>query len=92
MVLFGTGEGQTNPPGVDGKLAAGVFPKPVLPLSVRIGGVNAEILYAGAAPGLVAGVIQVNARVPDGVPSGDVPVLVTVGSASSHPELTVAVR
>ena len=60
VVLFGTGEGQTDPPGVDGKLAASVFPKPVLPVAVRIGGLTAEVLYAGAAPGLVAGVFQVS--------------------------------
>ena len=92
VVLFGTGEGQTDPPGVDGKPAAGVFPKPVLTVSVRIGGVAAEILYSGAAPGLVAGVLQVNARIPEEVASGDVPVVLTVGSASSQPDLTVAVR
>jgi len=92
VVLFGTGEGQTDPPGVDGKLAAGVFPKPTQNVSVRIGGLAAEVLYAGAAPGLVAGVLQVNARVPAAVASGNVPVVVTVGSASSQPDLTVAVQ
>lgn len=29
-----------------------------------------EIFYAGAAPGLVAGVIQVNAKIPQNAPSG----------------------
>ena len=92
VVLFGTGEGQTRPGGTDGKLAAGIFPQPLLPMTVKIGGLDADVLYAGAAPGLVAGVLQVNAKVPAGVASGDVPVVVTVGSASSQPELTVAVR
>lgn len=92
VVLFGTGEGQTGPPGVDGQLASSVFPKPVLPISVTIGGSTAEILYSGAAPGLVAGVFQVNARIPTDAASGNVPVVVTVGAASSQPELTVAVR
>ncbi|MBI3697004.1 MAG: IPT/TIG domain-containing protein, partial [Acidobacteria bacterium] len=75
VVLFGTGEGQTTPGGTDGKLAAGTFPKPLLSVSVKIGGLDADILYAGAAPGLVAGVLQVNAKVPDGVASGAVPVV-----------------
>jgi len=92
VVLFGTGEGQTDPPGSDGRLATSVFPKPVLPVSVRIGGLAAEVLYAGAAPGLVAGVIQVNVRIPAEAASGNVPVVVTVGSASSQADLTVAVR
>jgi len=92
VVLFGTGEGQTIPPGVDGRLALTVFPRPALTVSVRIGGIEAESIYAGAAPNLVAGVFQINARVPEGVASGNVPVVVTVGSASSQPELTLAVR
>ncbi|MGH9672792.1 MAG: hypothetical protein ACRD44_06380 [Bryobacteraceae bacterium] len=92
VVLYGTGEGQTNPPGIDGRIAAAVFPKPLTPITVRIGGIDAEVLYFGAAPGLVAGVFQVNARVPAEAPSGDVPVVVSVGSAASQPELTVAVQ
>jgi len=92
VVLFGTGEGQTDPAGVDGKLAVGVFPRPVLPPSVRIAGLASEVPYFGAAPGLVAGVFQANVRISASAPSGNLPVVVTVGSASSQAELTVAVR
>jgi len=92
IVLYGTGEGQTNPAGIDGRIASTVFPKPLTPITVRIGALDAEVLYFGAAPGLVAGVFQVNARVPADAPSGDVPVVVSVGAATSQPELTVAVR
>ncbi|MBI3666829.1 MAG: hypothetical protein HY236_11510 [Acidobacteria bacterium] len=49
--------------------------------------------YAGAAPGLVAGVLQVNAKVPDGVtPGSAVPVTITVGTATSPNGVTLAVR
>ncbi len=93
VVLYATGEGQTAPGGVDGLIAAGpTYPKPVLPVSVTIGGVAAEVLYAGAAPSLVAGVMQVNARIPAGVATGDQQVVVTVGGASSQAGLTVAVK
>ena len=93
VVLFCTGEGQTDPPGTDGKLAADVFPKPRLPVSVTIGGLPAEVLYAGAAPGLVAGVLQVNAKVPNGVASGNaVPVLLTVGNTTSPAGVALAVQ
>ena len=73
----------TNPSGVDGQVTSSVFPKPVLPVTVKINGINAEVLYAGAAPTLVAGVLQVNVRIPAGVPDGDATVQVSVGSNQS---------
>jgi uncharacterized protein (TIGR03437 family) len=93
VVIYATGEGQTMPAGIDGKFAAGPgYPAPELPVSVTIGGLPADVLYAGAAPTLVAGVMQVNARVPAGVTSGDNAVTVTVGTASSQPGITLAVK
>lgn len=91
VVLYGTGEGQTDPPGVDGLIASAKLAKPLLPVTVRIGGQNAQILYSGAAPGLVAGVIQINARIPNGVTGLSVPLQITVGGASSPPTITLAV-
>ncbi|HKA01445.1 MAG TPA: SBBP repeat-containing protein, partial [Candidatus Solibacter sp.] len=90
--LYGTGEGQTNPAGIDGLLALTAFPKPVAPLSVTVGGQNAEVVYYGAAPQAVAGLLQMNARVPDNIASGDAEVIIQVGSAKSQTGLTVAVR
>jgi uncharacterized protein (TIGR03437 family) len=90
--LYATGEGQTDPAGDDGKIAVEPLPKPVLPVTVRIGGQVAEILYAGAAPQLPAGVIQINARIPENVEAGAVPVFVAVGAASSQEGATIAVK
>ena len=92
IVLFLTGEGQTDPPGSDGQIANGVYPKPALPVRVDMGGIQAEVLYAGAAPGQVAGLMQVNAKIPENSNSGPVPVQVTVGTAQSQRSLTVAIR
>jgi uncharacterized protein (TIGR03437 family) len=64
IVFYATGEGLTDPASEDGKVAATTLPKPVLPVTVKIGGIEAEVIYAGAAPGLTAGVMQVNVRVP----------------------------
>jgi uncharacterized protein (TIGR03437 family) len=90
--LFATGEGQSDTPGVDGKPVALPFPKPVRPVSVDIGGINAEVFYAGGAPGLV-GVLQVNARVPNTVnPGNAVAVVLRVGESDSPPGVTMAVR
>ena len=53
-----------------------------------VGGVSADVLYGGVAPGLVTGVLQVNVRVPAGV-SGSVPLLISVGNAQSQSGVTV---
>jgi len=93
VIFYATGEGQTDPAGVDGKVAANILPRPVLPVSVRVGGVAAQVLYAGAAPGFTAGLMQVNALVPEQAPSGNaVPIVLTVGSNSSPPAVTLAIR
>ena len=91
VILFATGEGQTSPAGVDGKPAAAPLPNPVLPVEVSIGGRLARVLYAGGAPGEVAGVMQLNVEVPAGVGPGSVPVVLQVGNASSPLGVTLAV-
>jgi len=61
-------------------------------VSLKIGDYTAELLYAGPAPGF-PGLMQINARVPAGVaPSGVVPVVLSVGDASSQPGVTIAVQ
>ena len=92
VVIFATGEGQTNPGGVDGKLAALPLPAPLLPVSVDIGGAAADVLYSGAAPTLVAGVFQVNVRVPANAPTASAGVVLHVGNASSRPGVTLAIQ
>src|SRR5262249_13333464 len=92
IFLFGTGEGQTAPAGVDGKLATVPLPAPVAPVTVTIDGIDAPVLYAGAAQGLVAGVIQINVQIPEGVQPGARPVVVKVGQAQSPAAVTVAIR
>ena len=98
VVLFVTGEGQTSPGGVDGKIAAGLpLPSPLLPVTVLVGGPqgvgkNAAVLYAGAAPTLVAGVMQVNIVIPVDATSGNVPISFAVGGVSSGEMATVAIR
>jgi len=93
VVIFATGAGETDPASIDGQVTGTVLPKPLLPVSVLIGGLTAQVLYAGAAPELIAGVIQVNALVPEGVSSGAaVPVALTVGQAVSPSGVTLAIK
>ncbi len=91
IVLFGTGEGQTTPAGLDGLIATGTPPKPALPVSVTIGGQNAQIVYKGGIPGVVAGALQLNVIIPKGLSAGPQAVFVTVGQIPSQVNLTVAV-
>ncbi|MDP8979200.1 MAG: hypothetical protein M3O35_01270 [Acidobacteriota bacterium] len=88
--IFGTGEGlcqgvrtgsvtPTLPP----------FPKPVGTVSVTIGGKPAVLQYAGEAPGSIAGLLQVNAIVPDGLGSGPQTVVLKVGDNSNDSQTIV---
>jgi len=96
VVIYATSEGNTNPLGTTGlRIPAdgSVLKRPQLPLSVTIGGRTAEVLYAGSAPGLISGALQINVRVPlDAPSSGAVPVVLTVGSSSSQGLATVALQ
>ena len=90
LVLYATGEGQTNPPGVDGKIAGDVQPKPLLPVSVAVGGKNAILQYAGAAPHFIAGALQINAQLPAGVASGaSVRLVLNIGTFSTTANVAI---
>jgi len=85
VMLYATGEGQTDSAGIDGLLANVALPTPRLPVSVTIGGVKAPVTYAGAAPTFVAGTMQVNVAVPSTAPAGNaVPVQITVGNVARN--------
>lgn len=97
--IFATGEGQTNPPGVDGAIAnepLGSIPTPVAAVTVTIGGVAVPasgITYAGTLPGGVAGALQINATIPANAPTGSaVPIVLTIGQNSSPKTLTLAIQ
>jgi uncharacterized protein (TIGR03437 family) len=52
-----------------------------------------QLQYAGGAPGEIAGLMQINAVIPQDIQTGNaVPVLVTVGSGISQLGVTIAVR
>ena len=92
VTLYATGDGVEDPAARDGQPAAQPLPKPTLPVTLTVGGFPADILFAGAAPGF-AGLLQINARVPTGLAStGNVPVVLRIGTASSQNGVTLAVR
>ena len=88
--IFATGGGVTSPSAVDG----GIAPTPprlhqlTETVQADIDGLNASVLFAGAPPGLVFGVVQVNAEVP--AAGGAVPLQLTIGGVASQ-TVTIAV-
>jgi len=89
VAIFGTGEGMTEPAGQDGLVEGNVFRTSVAPVSLTIGGEAAQVTYAGSSPGELSGVLQVEAVVPSGAGTGAVPVVMTIGSASSQTSATI---
>ena len=91
--IFATGAGRMDPPGVDGQIRNDAAQHPLLQVSVRIGGQDAEVLYAGSAPGLVAGALQVNCRIPLSVAAGvAVDVVFTMGERTSPAGTTLSIQ
>jgi uncharacterized protein (TIGR03437 family) len=92
IVLYATGQGVTAPASLTGAFPVDVYPEPQAPSSLRIGGLDAELLFRGQAPG-TSGVMQLNARLPAGLQPGvAIPVVLMVGSAESQEGVAVAVR
>ena len=94
--LYCTGGGVTSPASGDGEVIGGALrylvAQPPL-VMVTIGGVNAAVQFAGAVPGAVAGLTQINVQVPAGLaPSLALPVVVKIGDFTSTSGVTVAVK
>jgi uncharacterized protein (TIGR03437 family) len=91
--IYATGMGATSPPSVTGEISAGDRNQPILPVSAAIGGVSAAVTYAGPAPGAVAGLFQVNVTVPQNLSAGAaLPVVLTVGDATTQPNVNLFVK
>ena len=70
--IYMTGTGALNPSIPDGSLGPLTAPFPMVAAGVSavIGGVDAPVVFAGQAPGFVAGLTQVNVQIPLNVPAG----------------------
>jgi uncharacterized protein (TIGR03437 family) len=91
--FFAAGLGLTEPAGISGRLATDPLSRPLAPISVWIGGIEAELLYAGMAMGLLQNVFEIVARVPGATEKGPaVPIVLRAGDADSPDNVTVAIR
>jgi uncharacterized protein (TIGR03437 family) len=89
-----TGQGIVNTTLADGAQPSGpAFPAPMLPVSVSLGGTAvpaANIAFAGL---VYSGEVQINLLIPANAPTGNaVPLVVTIGAASSRSDATIAIR
>jgi len=93
IVLYATGGGVVAPAVPDGSTLFTPLSRLTQSVSARVGGMDAAVLYAGVAPGIVAGVLQIDITIPEGVGAGSaVTVDLTIGGVTSQAGVTVAVR
>jgi uncharacterized protein (TIGR03437 family) len=88
ITLWGSGFGRTTPDIPDGEVV-GVPGRLIATPVVTIGGITADVQFAGlTGPGLY----QINVKIPDAAPDGDVSVLVQVDGARSQDNAFVTVQ
>lgn len=94
--LFGTGFGPTNPVYQAGEIASVTVLAPIRdPITIAVGGTTlaaSDVLFAGAAPGLISGLYQINIRIPAATADGDIPVSVQIGGITSATGTTIPVK
>lgn len=74
------------PPGL---VCTSDFPSAII---AGVGKVGAQVLYAGQAPDLRAGVAQINIVIPTDVSAGVLPLTLVVNGKFSPPGVTIAVK
>ncbi len=91
VIFYGTGFGAVeNQPETGAAAPVSPLSRTLAPVAVTIGGRTAEVFFSGLAPGL-AGVYQLNVRVPADVPAGELAVIATVSGVVS-PAVSLPVR
>ena len=87
VTVFGTGFGLFGAPDTDG------LSRIARQVTAQIGGVPADVYYAGEAPGYTSGLQQFNLLIPATAPRGSsVPVTLRVGGVDTQPGLTLSIQ
>ena len=92
LVILATGLGAVDPPVDSGGIPpSGTLSKTVATPTVRVGGVQAQVVFSGLAPGFV-GVNQINIVIAPGTPVGNaVPLQIEMGGITTSDKVTIAV-
>jgi uncharacterized protein (TIGR03437 family) len=92
VIVYATGLGAVSPTLADGAAPGSVLTTADTPPVVMIGGINAQVAFAGLQPN-VPGVYQLNITIPEGAPTGNaVPIQIQVGGVTSPATFTIAVN
>jgi len=92
IMIYGTGFGLLNPLPADGQIQQ-TMALTATTVTATIDGNAATVIYAGAAPGLIAGAEQINVRIPAGAKTNPAaPLVLTMGSFTTQPGVTVSVK
>jgi len=87
LLVFGTGFGDLGPAGADG------LQRLTLPVTALIGGVAAQVVYAGETPYFTHGLQQINILIPENAPTGNsVPIQLLVDGVSTQSGVTVVIQ
>jgi uncharacterized protein (TIGR03437 family) len=86
--FWATGQGLVDPAGQDGEAISG-WKNLRLPVKVSVGGIDTQVLWNGL---IYTGEIQVNAMIPSGAPTGDLPLVLTIGTAASRKDVMIAIK
>jgi trimeric autotransporter adhesin len=85
--LFGTGFGAYGPVGPDG------LTRLSNPVTATVGGIAAQVMYAGQAPGYTPGLQQIDILIPAGAPKGQaIPVQLSTAGATTQTGITLIVQ
>jgi uncharacterized protein (TIGR03437 family) len=88
--VYMTGGGATSPPSKDGQIAVDTSQVLAQQVHAQVNGIDSTVVYAGNAPGLVAGVSLVKVQVPSGLPrSAAVSITVSVIGVTTQAGVTV---
>jgi uncharacterized protein (TIGR03437 family) len=91
LVLMATGLGAVSPPVANGQNSLDQLRTADTTPTVLIGGVPAQVIFAGLSPQFV-GVNQINATIVSGTPTGDaVPLQLQVGGITTTDKVTMAI-
>jgi uncharacterized protein (TIGR03437 family) len=90
VIAYGVGWGTTSSTDPIGTLATDAASLPAGSYSLTVGGMPANVSYAGLSPGS-AGLYQMNFTVPSGLSAGDQKVVLKIGTASTSPNAFITV-